>query len=67
MKDIIIGMMLGGAAATALLMTDCGCDFICRAKKKLAGMCKCAGDNLKNIKEDCVQAAEELSHAAKTE
>ena len=42
MKDLIIGVMLGGAAATAFLMTDCGCDFICATKKKLSGMCKCA-------------------------
>lgn len=66
MKDLIIGVMLGGAAAMAFLMTDCGCDFICATKKKLSGMCKCAEKELNCIKEDCKQAAQDISQAAKT-
>ncbi|MDD7158213.1 MAG: hypothetical protein PUH99_04370 [Firmicutes bacterium] len=67
MKDLIIGMMLGGAAATALLMTDCGCRFICLAKKKLSAACKCVEKEMGCLKDECKQAAEEITQTIKSE
>ena len=36
MKELVFGFMAGAVAAIAFNMTDTGCKFICKVKKKMA-------------------------------
>lgn len=67
MKEFIYGMMLGSVAAIAFCMTDSGCAFTCKAKKKIACMCKTAEKELCKMQEEAKEKADELHDALTTD
>lgn len=67
MKEFIIGLMFGSVAAFAFSMTDAGCRFACKAKNKIAKVCKCAEKEFGKMQEDAKKTVEELRDALTTE
>lgn len=65
MKELVFGFMAGAVVALAFNMTDTGCKFICKVKKKMAKMCKSAEKELSKMQEEAQQKVSELSEALK--
>lgn len=67
MKGFVLGVIAGAAAAVAFNMTDSGCRFLCRAKKKFAKFCRCAEKELNKMQDEAHETAQHLACALKDE
>lgn len=67
MKEFICGLMLGSAAAIVFSMTDEGCSFTRKAKRKIACLCKKAENELSKMQDEAKEKANELHDAVTTD